>query len=94
MVFLSEITLAMRHEVPFSLQFPFGGSVTVFWLSPSFGYPRTQNSSVLDIPFGKTQNAKKSELNGRMRQVTWPLSIICREQKIIACRRQKIVIQS
>ena len=24
--------------------------VTVFWVSPSFGYPRTQNTSVLGIP--------------------------------------------
>ena len=68
-------------------------------LSQCFGYPR-----VLGIPVPKTvvfwisplgkPKRQKIELNGRMRQVTWPLSIICREQKIIACRRQKIVIQS
>ena len=26
------------------------GGVTVFWVSPCFGYPRTQNTSVLAIP--------------------------------------------
>ena len=33
-----------------------GGSVTVFWVSPCFGYPRTQLTSVLGIPGRDTQN--------------------------------------
>ena len=29
-------------------------AITVFWVSPSFGYPRTLNTSVLGIPSGDT----------------------------------------
>jgi len=35
-----------------------GGGVTVIWVSPCFGYPRTQIPSVLGIPSRDTQNTE------------------------------------
>ena len=34
------------------------GGVTVIWVSPCFGYPRTQIPSVLGIPSRDTQNTE------------------------------------
>ena len=50
---LERIVLKFVEIVPFLTCFEHGrklGDVTVFWVSPSFGYPRTQNTSVLGIP--------------------------------------------
>ena len=46
-------------------------AITVFWVSPSFGYPRTLNTSVLGIPSGDT--ALEIVVDEEKR------SVICRE---------------
>jgi len=39
-----------------------GSGVTVIWVSPSFGYPRTQIPSVLGIPTGDNQNTESLKM--------------------------------
>ena len=49
-------------------------SVTAFWVSPRFKYPRNQNVMFLVSPSGDTQNTN-SKLNKRLEQVHLMLEI-------------------
>ena len=63
------LTIHFREVVAYEKKRPCfteSESVTAFWVSPRFKYPRNQNVQVFGIPSGDTQNTN-SKLNKRLR---------------------------